>query len=248
MNDNQIIDSVLEEKQDSTTSVSETVAPEITNDNDYLEIKYNKEQIRIDREQAKELAQKGMNYEKAVERARQEARDSYISEQGYEWNGKAITTESDYQQALKEKEMIEQYQQKDLPDEVIQELVENRKFRENYEKQQNEIQTKTQRDRDFQNFLEAYPDTKADSIPLSVWETVEKGESLVNAYMRYENQLLKQKLNIEQKNQENVNSSIGAVRSSGTTSPFYTREQVSKMSTAEVNQNWKQVQESMKKW
>jgi len=138
--------------------------------------------------------------------------------------------------------------QKDLPDEVIQELVENRKFRENYEKQQNEIQTKTQRDRDFQNFLEAYPDTKADSIPLSVWETVEKGESLVNAYMRYENQLLKQKLNIEQKNQENVNSSIGAVRSSGTTSPFYTREQVSKMSTAEVNQNWKQVQESMKKW
>jgi hypothetical protein len=58
MNDNQIIDSVLEEKQDSTTSVSETVAPEITNDNDYLEIKYNKEQIRIDREQAKELAQK----------------------------------------------------------------------------------------------------------------------------------------------------------------------------------------------
>jgi hypothetical protein len=50
MNDNQIIDSVLEEKQDSTTSVSETVAPEITNDNDYLEIKYNKEQIRIDKE------------------------------------------------------------------------------------------------------------------------------------------------------------------------------------------------------
>ena len=246
MNENQIIDSALEVTQE--TPSQETVTPEIVSDNDYLEIKYNKEQIRIDREQAKELAQKGMNYEKAIERARQEARDSYISEQGYEWNGKAITTESDYQQALKEKEMIEQYQQKDLPDEVIQELVENRKFRENYEKQQNEIQTKTQRDRDFQNLLEAYPDTKADSIPLSVWETVEKGESLVNAYMRYENQLLKQKLNIEQKNQENVNSSIGAVRSSGTINPFYTREQVSKMSTAEVNQNWKQVQESMKKW
>lgn len=246
MDDNQIIETAVEETTQDTSN--ESTPTENLSENDYLEIKYNKEQIRLDKEKARELAQKGMNYEKAVERAKQEARDAYIAEQGYEWNGKPITTEADYQQALREQQLIEQYQQRDLPDEVIQELIENRKFRENYEKQQQEIQLKTQREIDFQNFLQAYPDVKADSIPLSVWETVERGESLVNAYMRYENQLLKQKLNIETKNQENANSSIGAVRSTGTTSPYYTREQVGKMSTAEVNQNWKQIQESMKKW
>lgn len=244
--DNEILDSIPQETDNEFVD---------NGVEDFLEIKYNKEQIRLDREQAKELAQKGMNYEKAVERAKQEARDAYIAEQGYEWNGKPINSESEYREALREQELMEQYQQRDVPDEVIQELIENKKFRERYETEQTIKERESQQQRDFQDFLEAYPDVKADTIPVEVWQEVEQGKSLTDAYMKHENRILKQKLGltqksemIEQKNQENALSSIGAVRSNGTTNPFYTREQVSKMSTSEVNANWKTINESMKKW
>lgn len=243
LDDNQIIE-------------NEQVTQEVeTPSNDFLEIKYNKEQIKLDREKAIELAQKGMNYEKAVERAKQEARDAYIAEQGYEWNGKPITTESEYREALREQELLQQYQSYDVPEEVIQELVENKKFREKYETEQQRVEREKAQERDFQNFLESYPDIKPDEIPVSVWQEVENGKSLIDAYMKYENKILKEKLNmtskqeqIEQRNQENASASIGAVKSNGESAPFFTKEQVSKMTTKEVNENWKAINESMKKW
>lgn len=254
MDDNQVIENVRTEPTQEMVGENESQGQSNVSD-DFLEIKYNKEAIRLDKEKTVELAQKGMNYEKAIERARQEARDSYISEQGYEWNGNPITTEQDYHQALREQELIEQYQEKDIPQEVIQELIENKKFRETYETQQRQTQEKTEKEQDYKTFLESYPNIKADNIPTSVWEDVAKGKTLTDSYIKFENQLLKEKLNeyekkntINYRNEENAKSSIGAIRSSDNIQPFFTREQVTKMSTAEVNQNWKQVQESMKKW
>ena len=254
MDDNQIIENVITEP--TTEFVDETGSQdEASSSDNFLEIKYNKEAIRLDKEKTVELAQKGMNYEKAIERARQEARDSYISEQGYEWNGKPITTEADYYQALREQEMMEEYQEKDIPEEVIQELIENKKFRETYETQQKQTQEQFKKEQEYKMFLERFPDVKTDEIPMSVWEDVSKGRSLTDSYVNFENQMLKQKLseyekknNTEYRNEENAKSSVGAIRSSDGIQPMLTREQVSKMSTKEVNQNWKQVQESMKKW
>lgn len=248
LDDNQIIE--------STETVETTDAPIVeNNENDFLEIKYNKESLRLDKEKARELAQKGMNYEKAVERAKQEARDAYIAEQGYEWNGKPITTESEYKEALREQELLQQYQSYDVPEEIVNELIENKRFREKYETEQQRMEREKAQERDFQNFLESYPDVKADEIPVSVWQDVENGKSLIDAYMKYENQLLKEKLNmttkqeqIQQRNQENASASIGAVKSNGESAPFFTKEQVSKMTTKEVNENWKAINESMKKW
>jgi hypothetical protein len=248
LDDNQIIES----NETSEVTNSESIE---TNENDFLEIKYNKESLRLDKEKAKELAQKGMNYEKAVERAKQEARDAYIAEQGYEWNGKSITTESEYREALREQELLQQYQSYDVPEEVIQELVENKKFREKYETEQQRLEREKSQERDFQAFLESYPDVKPEEIPASVWQEVESGKSLIDAYMKHENKLLKEKLNItskqesiQQRNQENASASIGAVKSNGESAPFFTKEQVGKMTTKEVNDNWKAINESMKKW
>jgi hypothetical protein len=85
---------------------------------------------------------------------------------------------------------------------------------------------------------------------------VGKGKSLVDAFVRHENQSLKQRLEaleqakqIEQQNQANAASSTGSVTGNGTSAPaFFTQEQVSKMSTSEVNKNWTAINESMKKW
>lgn len=246
----------IENSETQETQGENTTSTEGMTQDAFLEIKYNKEQIKLDKERAAELAQKGMNYDKAVERAKQEARDAWIAEQGFEWNGKPITTEAEYKQALKEQEMREKYQSQNLPDEVVQELIENRKFREQFTKQQEEAQKKAQQEADFQSFLETFPDVKPEDIPESVWNDVEKGKSLVDAFTRYENQQLKEKLSklseqkqTEQQNQENAQSSTGSVTGNGDSKPVrFTREQVAKMSTDEVNKNWKAIQESMKTW
>ena len=194
--------------------------------------------------------------ETTSKKAAQEARDAYIAEQGYEWNGSPITTEAAYKQALKEQKIMEELQEKGLPDEVIQELVESRKDREERAKEKQQMTEKQQQEAEYKAFLETYPDVDPKDIPQSVWDDVGKGKSLVDAFVRHENQSLKQRLEaleqakqIEQQNQANAASSTGSVTGNGTSAPaFFTQEQVSKMSTSEVNKNWTAINESMKKW
>lgn len=202
--------------------------------------------------------------QKRVERAEQttakktaqEARDAYIAEQGYEWNGKKIANEAEYNQAVKEQELVKQYKDKDLPDDVIQELVEGKKFRDNYTETQKQLDDRVQRETDYQTFLESYPDAKPDDIPESVWQEVDKGTPLVDAYTRHENQRLKAELDelkgkqeIEQKNQENAESTTGSVTGKGETKGvYYTMEQVQKMSPSDVNKNYKAILDSQKHW
>lgn len=229
-------------------------------DESFLEIKYNKENVKLDREKAAELAQKGMNYDKAIERARQEAaqeaRDAYFAEQNIEWQGKKITTESEYKQALKEKELIDKYSEQGLPDDVVQELVDGKKFRDEYQETQKQTAERTRQETEYKAFLDAYPDVDPKDIPQSVWDDVGKGKNLVDAFLRHENMTLKQQLaaaeqtkQIEQQNQTNAASSTGSVTGNGSSAPaFFTQEQVSKMSNSEVNKNWNAINESMKKW
>lgn len=182
----------------------------------FLKVKYNKEEIELDEENAKELAQKGLNYDKAIERAKQDSRDAYIAEQNYEWNGKPITTEAEYKQALQEKELMDKYKDQNLPDDVISELIENRKFREQYKSKEQEQQEKAKQEQDFQEFLEAYPDIKAEDIPKEVWEDHAKGKTLVDAYSRHENKKLKEQLSALKKNEENTKKApVGSVTQHG---------------------------------
>jgi hypothetical protein len=233
----------------------------------FLEIKYNKEQLKLDKEKAAELAQKGMNYDKAVERAKQEARDTYIAEQGYEWNGRKITTEADYKKALREQEM----QDKGLDPSMVDEYVENNPTVQWAKEFKSQQEAKEFADNHKLEFLEHFKeangrdyDPAKDSLPEDVWAESEKyeaskgkeGKSLIDSYTRYENQSLKQKLaeleeskKIDAKNEENAQSSTGSISNGGgEQKAHFTREQVAKMSTEEVNKNWAAINQSMKKW
>lgn len=173
-----------------------------------IPIKYNKEERLLTVEEAAELAQKGMNYDKAVERAKQEARDAYIAEQGHEWNGKKITTEAEYKQAIMERDLMQKYQDQGLPDEVVQELVENRKFREQYQSSQQEAETKQKQKADFDAFLEAFPGVDPTSIKPETWEKVNSGVPLKYAYMEQERAELLTKAKVQEQNQANQQKAI----------------------------------------
>lgn len=195
--------------------------------------------------------------ESITKKTAQEARDAVIAEQGHTWNGQAIKTEAEYKQALKEQELSETYRNQGYPDEAIKRLLAVEKSQEETTAKLNEYESKNKQQQDAQQFLEAYPDVKAEDIPATVWAEVDKGKSLVDAYARHENQTLRQQLaeatkarEIEALNAQNAASSTGSVTGQGAApaTTFYTLEQVQKMSQAEVNRNYEGIMESQKKW
>lgn len=204
-------DDTFESDAEDTKPAEEPTEPEPTVETPKIKVKYNHEEKEIDLEEAAVLAQKGMNYDKAVERAAQQARDAYIAEQGHEWNGKKITTEAEYKQALMERDLIEKYKDQGLPDEVIQELVESRKFREQYQSQQQQNESKQKQESEYAEFVAIYPDVDPKSIKPETWDRVNAGTPLKYSYMEQERVELMAKAKVQEQNQ--INRQKAPVRS-----------------------------------
>jgi hypothetical protein len=183
-------------------------------------------------------------------KAAQKAQDELIASMYGESHG--IYTKSDYDKAVqkaKEEQEIQQSIEKGIDPEIARELQEAKKFRQQYE---TEKQTKAQQEKqqkDYQSFIETYPGVKADEIPVQVWEEVNKGKSLVDAYAKHENSILKAKLaeyekgsKVQQVNANNAATSTGSVTGNGQSAiKEITAESIATMSEQEISKNWNQV-------
>lgn len=67
------------------------------------------------------------------------------------------------------------------------------------------------RQRDIEAFYRAYPNVDPKSIPQEVWGEVNGGETLTNAYTRYENRRLQAELAAERQNRENRAKAPGSL-------------------------------------
>lgn len=211
-----------EQTEELTTDIQEE-AP--LDEQPRFKVKYNHEEQEIAYDDAVPLIQKGMNFDKAVERARQEARDAVIAEQGYEWNGKAITSEAEYKQALQEQEWMQQYQNQNLPEEVVQELIEGRKFREQSQAERQEKAQQEQQTAEFRDFFNYFRELNGrdyvhdkDQIPQEVWEAQAQGVPLKYAYLEHHSKQLKTQLQTVKKNEENtLKAPVGSLSAHGST-------------------------------
>lgn len=96
-------------------------------------------------------------------------------------------------------------------------------------RQQQEAAQRRQQ-QDVQEFVRRYPGLDYKTIPASVWQDVRKGDTLVNAYGRYEmqqlraeNQRLQQQIAAKQQNDKNKENSLGSMQSGAAipkTDPF----------------------------
>ena len=187
-----------------------------------LKLKYNHEEREVPIEEAVLLAQKGMNYEKAIERAAQEARDKLIADMGLVWQGKPITTEAEYKQAMMEKEIMDKYGDI-VPEEVLKEIAESRKFREEQKRLAAEKEEQAKRDQQISEFFDYFQavnerpfDPDKDTIPNEVREAFEKGVPLKYAYMEYHNKELRNQLKIAKQNESNTKRApVGSVTANG---------------------------------
>jgi hypothetical protein len=243
---------------ENTTQNGEQVLPSI-------KVKFNHEEREIPYEEAVTHIQKGMNYDKGIERAKQEAaqqaRDSWIAEQEYSWKGKPIKTEAEYKEALKESELEKKIrsQYANVPDEVVNEILEGKKFREQYQTKEEAAKAQEQKNKNYQDFIDWHIKTKGgepdpNSIPAEVWQAVEKGTSLKVAYMEYDYNILhgqiqksEQTQQIQQANQKTASSSTGSASSKGATNATaLTEEAIENMTPQELAKRWPEVKQFYK--
>ena len=201
----------------------------------------------------KEKVEKAFAARLAKERERleaelkQKARDEWIAEQGYVWNGKPITTEAEYKQALYEKELQEKGQDPSLIKKLIDEHPDVKAARELRQK----IETEERQRKEFREFVEAYPDVKPEDIPIEVWEQNSRGIPLRYAYADYALKQLKAEQTKAKANAQNAANSTGSVTSNGDTGDdfiSYETFQKNRENQDWVNKNFSKIMKSRAKW
>lgn len=216
-----------------------------------IKVKYNHEEMEIPYEEAVVHIQKGMNYEKAIEKAKQEY-DSKIAQLFGDEYG--IKTFDDYLNAIqeqREQDRINKLVEQNIPEEYAKELIESKKFREQYESEIRQKQEETKRIEELKEFQSEYPDVKLDEIPKEVFEQVGNGRTLLDAYSRYEVKVLKDQLNQLKKLQENAQSSTGSVAGNGNVPDDFISEDVFEAKKNDRNwviKNLEKITKSRSKW
>lgn len=204
-----------ETTEPTETEQSDTESP----DQDYLELKHLDEVKKVSKDEAKVLAQKGMDYDRI--RGKLGEADNVI---------KKLQT---YEEFLKEI-------QGDFP--TIEDLMNDTRARVkadkegiSYEDALAKIKETNQskeaapavdegaviqkiRKASFEEFAREHPEVKPTDIPKEVWEDLEKTNNLSASYAKYEAKKLKEENETLKKNAKNKSRSTGSMRSAGNAS------------------------------
>lgn len=175
-----------------------------------LKIKYNHEEREIPLDEAIPLVQKGLNYDKVQERLNELANDptrAFFEELAQE-NGMSLQEYVDAVRQQREQSKLDELIQQNIPEELAREIMENQKFREQYE---SERQTKAQEEEqkaEFGEFFDYFKEangrdyTDQDEIPQEVWEAQANGVPLKYAYMEHHIKQLQAELKVLKHNEQ----------------------------------------------
>lgn len=213
------VEEVAEDTTETTETTEETQEQtEAKEEARKLKIKYNHQELELGEDEAIPLIQKGMNYEKVQEQLNQLKNDprlSFVEELANENN----MTVNEYLEAVKqtrEQEKLNQLIQSNIPEELAREILENRKYREQQEAEKKAQQAESQRNAEFQDFLNTFPNVKAEDISPEVWQLHQQGTPLKFAYMQNEYNKMQNELKVLKQNNENKKKApIGSVTTHG---------------------------------
>ena len=193
--------------------------------------RYNKEPVQVDSiDDVISNFQKGLNYDKLLEqkKALENSRVfSYINDKAKqlgmtpdEYMNSIDQYEKEQQQA-KEQQKIDEMISNGVPEDVAKEVVATAELRRQLQIKENELksqekekQDKLAKEKEYQDFLEAFPDVKAEDIPKEVFLNAQKS-NLKTAYLEYQNAELKKQLEISKTNSKNKQTSVGSVTEYG---------------------------------
>ena len=238
----------------STTTQLEQATPP-AQEQRKLKVKYLHEDKEVTEDEAVPLIQKGMDYDRVKAQSESLMEDrKYIEDLAREYGMDPKTLKEELAKAAKATKMQE-LTSKGIPDDVAEELIESRKFREEQKIKETQVQATERQTREAAEFLKEYPDVRATDIPQSVWTDVNNGIPLVHAYARHENSVLKAQMQkvsavaaVQSKNAENASVAPGAIGGSAPSPDYISQEAFMLMSDKDIAKNWDKVSASRKRW
>ena len=210
-----------EDKQDQPTEDAEAdeAAEETKPDGKSWKLKHNGEEIDADEEKMVELAQKGLDYDR-VRGERDTFKNEHPKYAEYEkfLNELAQSAGTDVAGLMENvrASMLMQKAEKEGK-ELTQEAAVNQLRAEAAAAKAAEAQQAeaAKKQANLRAFMMAYPNVRAEDVPLKVLQEGFNSGDLVGAYARYENQKLKTELNTIKQNQKNKERSTGSKKSAG---------------------------------
>jgi len=197
---------VNEEGQEFTEEVEETAETDevIQDPEQRIKIKYNHEEKELTLEEATQLAQKGMNYDKLQEKLFETQNNpglAYLNELANR-HGTSIENLVSYWKEQDSQAELNQLIQNNIPEEYAREMIENRKFREQQQLKEKETQAEARQHEEFDDFFRTFTDIKPTDIPNEVWQKNNEGVPLKYAYMEHEFNNLKNEMQVLKHNKE----------------------------------------------
>ena len=127
------------------------------------------------------------------------------------------------QQREQEQNELNELVDNGMPEALAKELIAGREQRRQLQKELKEIRDEreaakkeAEKNKEYEDFLNRFPDVNPDKIPKEVFENAEK-TSLSEAYMEWKMKDLETQLSIAKTNEKNKETSVGSITSTGKT-------------------------------
>ena len=224
-----LFDDYTEEETPTESVESETIEKTDSTESPFgLKIKYNGEEMNLNEEEARTLAQKGMNYDRFYEPIERLARMNGMTVGDY--LNRLNDTQIQYEVSKEVQNLRENPKYDGVSDEVLEEIanshvmeninLQDRNFEEQIRGEADAQQAKVQRDIDL--FMEEYPEFKdkgPDALDPKVYDYVRKGYTLLEAYNKWSREQVNPQQLAKQKsaklNEENKKRSLGNTTNAG---------------------------------
>ena len=227
-------ESAAAEPQNDTENTNSTGKPA-----ELFDLKFLGETKQYTREEMTALAQKGLNHDRLLQQ-RDELQtfrtqhEPVVSELGRIAQLFGMDNPADLLHAMEKNARRQRGESEAEAEANIRAEKADRQLRAAQSKEQRERQqqedAQQRQQRDVKAFVQKYPKLDYSTIPKTVWEAVRGGETLVDAYGRYEmeqlkaeNQRLQQQLGARAQNDNNKQNSLGSMSSGASvtkTDPF----------------------------
>ena len=222
--------------EESTEAVETTEEPtseivEEPADTSFLRVKFNGEERALTEDEARTLAQKGMNYDRFYEPLERLARMNNMSVGDYV--NQLNNTQEQYEMEKEKDNLRNDPKYQNLDEEILDEIAQSRVKemmgqREQYFADQSKQQAEAEQaraQREVDHFLEEYPEFRhkdPSTLDPKVYEFVKQGYTLLEAYNKFQREMVNQqqmdlKVKASQKNEENRKKSLGNTSNAGNT-------------------------------
>jgi len=213
--------------EEPTEESSET--PEVAETPWELDVKFNGEERTLNKDEARVLAQKGMNYDRFYEPLERLARANNMSVGDY--MKQLESTQSQYELEQEMENLRNDPKYENVSDEVLEEIAQNRVkdfngqreqyFQEQTQKQNDLEQQRVQREVDM--FLEEYPEFKdkdPNTLDPKVYDFVRQGYTLLEAYNKFQRlntakSQAESKAKVNELNETNKRKALGNTTNAG---------------------------------